>query len=219
MNTRNPRANGDSALDPESQITLGMLSAVEYNSAVTQRALAHDLDIALGLANAYLKRCIKKGFIKITTAPANRYAYYLTPQGFAEKSRLTARYLSISFNFFRSARGECEALFAMCAERHWNRVALYGAGDLAEIATLCAGTNSIRLVGVVDPTFAGEEFAQLPAFRTLVDAGPLDALVLTDFRAPQESFDTLRAQFPVERILAPDFLKISRAPKIVEGRE
>lgn len=219
MNTRNPRANGDSTLDPESQITLGMLSAVEDNSAVTQRALAHDLDIALGLANAYLKRCIKKGFIKITTAPANRYAYYLTPQGFAEKSRLTARYLSISFNFFRSARNECEALFAVCAERHWNRVALYGAGDLAEIATLCVGVGPIRLVGIVDPTFHQSEFAQLPVFRMLGDAGPLDAVVLTDSRAPQEAFDRLRTQFPGDRILAPDFLKVSRAPTIVEGRE
>jgi len=28
--------------------------------------------------------------MKIKQAPANRYVYYLTPKGFAEKSRLTA---------------------------------------------------------------------------------------------------------------------------------
>ena len=44
------------------------------------------MGVALGLANSYLKRCIRKGFIKITEAPANRYLYYLTPQGFAEKA-------------------------------------------------------------------------------------------------------------------------------------
>ena len=42
--------------------------------------------------------------------PLNRYAYYLTPQGFAEKSRLTAEYLAASFDFFRRARGDCAAL-------------------------------------------------------------------------------------------------------------
>ena len=63
---------------------------VEENSQITQRSLASELGIALGLTNAYLKRCVRKGWVKINQAPANRYAYYLTPRGFAEKSRLTA---------------------------------------------------------------------------------------------------------------------------------
>ena len=85
----------DEAKDGEIGIILGMLSAVERDSNVTQRHLARELGIALGLANAYLKRCAKKGFIKIRQVPLNRYAYYLTPRGFAEKSRLTAEYLSV----------------------------------------------------------------------------------------------------------------------------
>ena len=93
----------------EAKITLGLLSAVEANSALTQRSVASDLGIALGLANAYLKRCVRKGLVKVKQVPANRYSYYLTPKGFAEKSRLTAEYLSISFNFFRSARSDRRA--------------------------------------------------------------------------------------------------------------
>ena len=58
---------------------------------MTRRSLARELGIALGLANAYLKRCAKKGLIKIAQAPANRYAYYLTPQGFARKPAASAR--------------------------------------------------------------------------------------------------------------------------------
>ena len=89
-----------------------MLNAVEENAVLTQRSLARGLGIALGLANAYLKRCVTKGYIKVTQAPANRYAYYLTPKGFAEKSRLTTQYLTNSFDFFRLARNQCDALFA-----------------------------------------------------------------------------------------------------------
>jgi hypothetical protein len=59
------------------------------------------LGIALGLVNAYLKRCAKAGLIKIKQAPSSRYSYYLTPKGFVEKSRLTATYLSQSMSFFR----------------------------------------------------------------------------------------------------------------------
>src|SRR5271157_1367844 len=89
------------------RIVLGLLESVERDGAQSQRKLASDLGIALGLANAYLKRCVHKGLVKVGQAPARRYAYYLTPQGFAEKSRLTATYLSHSFSFFREARAQC----------------------------------------------------------------------------------------------------------------
>ena len=96
-------------------------------------ALGGDLGIALGLANAYLKRCVRKGLVKVNQVPANRYAYYLTPQGFAEKSRLTADYLSYSFNFFRGARKQCESVLNDCAARGWRDIALAGVSDLGEI--------------------------------------------------------------------------------------
>src|SRR5512139_3490407 len=103
---------------PESsRIMLGLLDAVEQDRAQSQRLLASELVIALGLVNAYLKRCVKKGLVKVRSAPARRYAYYLTPQGFAEKSRLTVEYLSYSFGFFREARSDCSRLFELAQAR------------------------------------------------------------------------------------------------------
>src|SRR3546814_11880534 len=64
------------------------------------------MGVALGLANALLKRCAAKGLVKIQNAPARRYAYYLTPKGFAEKSRLVAEYLEPSLHFFRGSRSQ-----------------------------------------------------------------------------------------------------------------
>src|SRR5450631_1552020 len=101
------------AQDEDNQrIMLGLLQSVERDGGQSQRRLAAELGIALGLVNAYLKRCIKKGLVKVGEAPARRYAYYLTPQGFAEKSRLTVDYLSSSFSFFRRARSDCSELMA-----------------------------------------------------------------------------------------------------------
>ena len=51
------------------------------NASISQRSLARELGIALGLTNAYLRRCIHRGWIKASQAPANRYAYYVTPRG------------------------------------------------------------------------------------------------------------------------------------------
>ena len=192
------------------EITLGLLNAVEANSTITQRSVAQELGIALGLANAYLKRCARKGLIKVTQIPANRYAYYLTPKGFAEKSRLTASYLSISFNFFRAARNDLAEEFDRCRTRGWRRVALAGAGDLAEIATLCAADAVIALVGVLDADVTAERFAGLPVATRLGDLARHDAILITHFLRPQETFDELSQAMSAERVLTPKLLSISR---------
>src|SRR5262245_64470098 len=122
----------------DDEIVLSVLDVVERDPSVTQRSVARELGIALGLANAYLKRCVRKGLIKVSQVPRRRYAYYLTPQGFAEKSRLTAEYLAHSFAFFRRARAQCGELFATAAAAGQHRLALIGTGELAEVATLVA---------------------------------------------------------------------------------
>lgn len=202
-------------LDNEAEITLGLLNAVHENSALTQRTVARELGIALGLANAYLKRCAKKGLIKISQVPPNRYAYYLTPQGFAEKSRLTAQYFSDSFQFFRRARHQCSDLFADCARRGWRRVALAGTGDLGEIAILCARDYDVELVGFVDANAAarGEtHFAELPLVGEARQLDRVEAVVVTDLSDPQSTFNAMRRMVPAERVLAPEFLRVVAGP-------
>ncbi|HZS84282.1 MAG TPA: winged helix-turn-helix transcriptional regulator [Stellaceae bacterium] len=208
----------DSGESPtEAGITVSLLAAVEESSTITQRSLARRLGIALGLTNAYLRRCIAKGFIKITHAPANRYRYYLTPKGFAEKSRLTANYLAYSFDFLRRARADYEALFRICAERGWRRVALCGAGELADLAMLSADGHDVTLVGLVVRAIDVRPGRRLPVATELAALGPVDAVVLTDHRTPQRSFDSLVRQMPEARVLAPALLHVSRKrPRFAE---
>jgi DNA-binding MarR family transcriptional regulator len=208
--------SGSEAENPaEAAITLGMLNAVAGNAVVTQRSLARELGIALGLANAYLKRCVSKGYIKVSHVPARRYSYYLTPKGFAEKSRLTAEYLSQSFNFFRLARGQCHELFAECARRGWRRVALVGAGDLAEIAKLVAESHEVELVGLVDRR--ASRFGRLPVAGELAALGAVDAAIVTDLREPQTTFERIGALLPGERVLTPALLRVVRQRPPREG--
>src|ERR1700743_847632 len=104
------------------RIVLDLLTSGEHDGDRSQRHIAAELGIALGLVNAYLKRCVKKGLVKVYDAPARRYAYYLTPQGFAEKSRLTVQYLSDSFSFFRMAKGDCAQVFEQAKSSGYSRL-------------------------------------------------------------------------------------------------
>ena len=201
-------------------IVLNVLTSIERDSAITQRKLAHDLGIAVGLANAYLRRCVRKGLVKMRQVPINRYAYYLTPQGLAEKSRLTAEYLTASLDFFRRARTDCAALFRQCEVRGWRTVALYGAGDLAEIAILSAGETAIEVLCVVDQEWAGRRCGGLPVVAD-VDAAVmrsaprrLDGIIVTDTQAPQVNFERLLSAaelsgWPSSFVVAPSLLRIS----------
>lgn len=205
-------------------IVLSVLTSIERDSTITQRKLASELGIALGLANGYLRRCVRKGLVKMRQAPLNRYAYYLTPQGFAEKSRLTAEYLTMSFDFFRRARSDCVALFRECEARGWRRVALLGAGDLAEIAVLSASETTVMVICIIDPRMAGQRCGGLPVVPDLAaalagsTAAELDGIVLTDTRSPQASFDSLslllaRAnRLAPDAVVAPSLLRISTRP-------
>lgn len=195
------------------ETTLGLLGALEKEEKASQRNLAQRLGIALGLTNSLLKRCVRKGLLKVSQAPAHRYAYYLTPKGFSEKSRLTAIFLSNSLTFFRRARVEYDEAIQYCATHGWTRVAVYGAGDLAEIALLSGHDSPVEIVAVIDTSRNSAEFCKLPVLRDLGQAvrdGLFDAVVVTDMTSPQAAYETLLEHLSPNRILTPNVLHVAR---------
>jgi DNA-binding MarR family transcriptional regulator len=196
----------------KARIILGLLESLERDGAKSQRNLADELGIALGLVNAYLKRCVKKGLIKMKEAPARRYAYYLTPQGFSEKSRLTVDYLSSSFSFFRRARADCSDLLASAETRGWKRIALAGVSDLAEIATICALERGIQIVGVVDARSTLARFVTLPVHASFEEIGAdIDGVIITDLVTASSTFAAVAARFGHDRVLVPALLRLRKS--------
>jgi DNA-binding MarR family transcriptional regulator len=197
----------------EREITLGLLNAVHNNSNVTQRSVAKELGVALGLTNSYLKRCAKKGLIKVQQAPANRYAYYLTPEGFAEKAKLTKEFLTQGFQFFRYARIQCTEIFEICTDLGWNRIALLGLTDVAEIAILCIADFDVEIVGIVDESSSMDEYSGIPIVQNYSDLTDLDALIISDLGNPQSIYEKMIKKFPAERVLVPAVLNVTPREK------
>jgi DNA-binding MarR family transcriptional regulator len=192
----------------EEQLVLELLDAIGRKSDVSQRSLARHLGVALGLANSYLKRCVRKGLVKIRGAPANRYLYYLTPKGFSEKSRLTAKYLAISFSFYREASLSCAEVLDRCAANNWSRVVLCGVSDLAEIAALRALETDITIVGVYDPATDRKQFVGKSVWQKLDGQAPFDGCILTDLQAPAATYESLVTIVGRERVLVPTLLRL-----------
>jgi len=192
----------------EEGLTLEILEAIQQNEQVSQRHLSRQLGMALGLANSYLKRCVSKGWVKIQQAPANRYLYYLTPTGFAEKSRLTASYLSSSLAFYREAGNSCARLLDTCVENQWQRLLLCGVSDLAEIATLRAMERNLTIIGIYDPRSGLDRFLGKAVWQKLEHAGAHDARLLTDIVESRIRYAEISACPSGVPLLIPEVLRL-----------
>jgi DNA-binding MarR family transcriptional regulator len=202
----------------DERIVLNLLNSVD-DGAQSQRRIAEELGIALGLVNAYLKRCIKKGLVKVSQAPARRYAYYLTPQGFAEKSRLTVEYLSYSFSFFRQAKADCAQVFQLAKQQNLQNLVLSGKSDLAEIAILSAVDCGISIAAIVDPNAGEMLFAGKPVVSDYSALTvPFDAVIVTDLVNGHRAFDEAVRLYGAGRVLAPKLLGLNVAERREAGQ-
>lgn len=151
MNTLHaiPDPDEEHPMRAEAYRELQVLEEIARTSDLSQRSLAGRLGIAVGLANLVLRRMAKKGYIKITNIEKKRLRYLLTPEGIAEKSRLTYEYFDASLYLYRKVRRTLHGCLTRFREEGAQAVVLYGAGELAEVAYLSVQDTGLTLAGVV----------------------------------------------------------------------
>lgn len=184
----------------EQKVMVQLLSEIERNPSFTQRGLAQELGIALGLMNQYLKSCVTKGWVRATQISPKRIAYFLTPEGFKEKSQMVTSYLARSLTFFRDARAQCEAMLELCQRKGWQKIALVGEGDLADIAQLVAQGSRLST-----HTVTKDE-----------DLSSFDAIIITDVINPQGTYDAIVNIVDPARLLTLGLLHISTKSALEE---
>lgn len=184
----------DTREQTEKKVMVHLLSEIERNPSFTQRGLARELNVALGLMNQYLKRCIIKGWIRASQVSPRRIMYFLTPEGFKEKSHMVKDYLARSMTFFRDARAQCEEALECCKAQGWAQIALVGGGDLADIAKLVDFHN---------------EFV-LDVVSTQADLKKYDAVIVTDVINPQGTYDAIKHKVDYHCLLTLRILHISK---------
>ena len=179
-------------MDLDELRTLKLLEAIDSGVPPTQRELARDLNISLGLVNAFIKRLAKKGYFKITTIPKKRAKYLLTPKGALEKSRLTYEYIRYSVGFYREIKEILVNLFGRLEKEGVERIALYGCGEVAELAHLFLQNTSIKLGGIFDHKPEGRKFFghRVKSYEQLANDG-YEYVLLTQTEDIQSHFDRL----------------------------
>lgn len=134
----------------DSSRSLQLLSEISGEEPLSQRELSRRLGVAVGLVNSYLKNLVSKGFVRVKNFPSNRYAYLLTPQGLAEKSRLAYQHLSYFTSLYTEVRQDYRDLFQRLEEAGVREVVFCGVDEVAEVAYLSLQETGIKLLAVID---------------------------------------------------------------------
>ena len=99
-------------IDPD--VHFRVLQLLNEQPSLTQRELAERLGISLGSVNYCLKALIALGHIKVDNFKKNpdkfAYLYLLTPNGVAEKARLTAGFLKRKMAEYQALKKEIDAI-------------------------------------------------------------------------------------------------------------
>lgn len=173
-----------------------ILEAIDSGATLSQRSLARQLGIAVGLANLLLHRMARKGWIRLTKVKPNRMRYLLTPTGLTEKARMSRVYFAGRVQFYAETRDRIrDTLMALPDGR---RIVFYGAGEVAEIGFICLRYTGFELVGVIDDERGGSFFGLpvLPSTRlagTTIDGQSFDSLVVMSFWDTDAIADTVAA--------------------------
>jgi len=169
-----------------------ILDELANNDALTQRDLSQRLGIALGLVNSYLRNLVAKGFITVTAIPPKRYAYYLTPKGFAEKSRLAYDLFQDYTRIYREAKNNYRELFRELEHAGVKRIVFAGADEVAEIAFITLQETGLEIAAVADDDKTGERFFGKDVVPAAALASlPFDVIIITSYVRRDRIMQTL----------------------------
>lgn len=192
----------DKGGDQDTFRTYQLMSELEAGEAISQRELASRLGIAVGLVNSCLKNFVAKGYVRVKAFPRNRYAYLLTPKGFAEKSRLAYHHLEYFASLYTTTRQEYLALFRCLKAEGVETIAFCGVDEVAEIAYLSLQEVGLELAyvleveGVCEKIFFGKQIHAISA----ESVQPIP-IVITSLKRRKELFEELLAAGVAENLI------------------
>ncbi len=193
-----------------------ILQAIEANETISQRSLARELGIALGLTNLLIRGLVSRGLVRVLKIRRDRIRYLLTPAGVAEKARMSRLALARAVDRYTVARGRLRTAFQDLSSG-WpyplvngqKRVVFLGSGEVAEIGFICLQETDLALAAVVDdqgrsrffdaPLYQEGDFG--PGFLDVVQA---EAVIVMSLRETHGlTMDLVRAGVTTERVVWP----------------
>ena len=152
---------------------LDTLLELKDNPSQSQRSLAHKLNISLGLTNSILQNLIHRGLIKAQKMTGRKILYLITPKGMVQATNFIYDRVRETQHYYQYAKDLLTAHFTNLYDKGARKAAIYGTGQLAEIAYLSLLDSPLKLHSIItdDPAsssskkkFLGHEVLTLYVF-------------------------------------------------------
>jgi len=105
-------------------------------SLVIHASLAKRLLIAVVSVNWYIKRLVKRGYVKVSHLDRTRLQYDLTSEGMQVFTQRALQYARDSLKAYQNLRGKAKLLVSELKQKGITRVCLEGDDDLMDILRL-----------------------------------------------------------------------------------
>jgi DNA-binding MarR family transcriptional regulator len=159
---------------------LDTLLEIKDNPSLSQRSLAHKLNISLGLTNAILQNLIHRGWVKAQKMTGRKILYLITPQGIARATNLVYDRFRETQNYYQYTKELLTSYLTDLYNQGKRRAVIYGTNQLAEITYLSLLDSPIKLHSILTDDsdssskkkFLGHEVLTLPDFSQKISEIP-----------------------------------------------
>jgi len=139
---------------------LDTLLEIKDNPSLSQRSLAHKLNISLGLTNAILQNLMHRGWVKAKKMTGRKILYLITPQGMARVTNLVYDRFRETQYYYQYTKEMLTFYLTDLYTKGKRKAAIYGTSQLAEIAYLSLLDSPLQLHSIIidDPSLSKKKF-------------------------------------------------------------
>ncbi len=158
---------------------LDTLLELKENPSLSQRSLAHKLNISLGLTNSILQNLIHRGLIKAKKMTGRKILYLITPKGIVQATTFIYDRVRETQHYYQYAKDLLTTHFTNFYDKGTRKAVIYGTGQLAEIAYLSLLDSPLILHSILTDDsasskkkFLGHEILTLSDFAQKISQTP-----------------------------------------------
>ena len=138
-----------------------LLNEIAQDSMVTQANLSKRLGMAVGSVNWYIKRLIKRGYVKVSHLDRTRLQYDLTPEGMSVFTERAMQYAKDSLTIYKRFRQMAKGTVKELKKMGISRVSVVGDDEIMDILRLTCLEAGITVESSPDRVllkYVGQEY-------------------------------------------------------------
>jgi predicted transcriptional regulator len=185
---------------------LDTLLELKEDPSLSQRSLAHKLNISLGLTNSILQNLIHRGLIKAKKMTGRKILYLITPKGMVQATNFIYDRIRETQHYYQYTKDLLTTHFTNLYDKGARKAVIYSTGQLAEITYLSLLDSPLKLHSILtdDPAsskkkFLGHEILTLSDFEQKISQTPTPENLIIFSTVSQEKDKTLSLETEIKK--------------------